>query len=1192
MKDYLKRLARGIFRYDDAQIIIDKNEIKAEVPEDSVMSLSFSYSAGQAVKGVIWSSNDRVTINDNMFSGTEGTIEYQVDCTGMYNGDTLTGTFDVVSSAGEYQITYEFGCVLKSLETSIGQAATLYDFTNLAQKAPEEAERIYIDDRFKKTFLRGDDTLKCLYDMFSMNTNEAEAIEEFLVSAHQKEPVKLSIDSTLNQCDVSEDETGYSLMINKSTWGYTDISVKAQPSFVTVDNESEFLTADGDISRKMLTTEDFTGSMCELGYMVKRDRLHAGINYGRISLSTFNQMLKHDVTAVCVVDDAEAESVNPYRQHRTIIMDITRCYLSYRMKKISSGEWIETTNKLIEKLRGYGTDTPYYKLIQAQVMIAMGQADECEWLLESARSDINTDNVVLYCYYLYVSSLAKKDATYTAQACDIIRKYYENSCDDWRVLWFLFYIDKQFNHNQSVKLIRIKDAYQAGCNSPVMYFEALHILNTQPVLLRVLNRFELQAIIYGCRNGIIEESLAKHIAELIGSERVASFKMISIMNYIYKQYETDENLNVLCSQMIRNGMYGKECLAIYEKAILRGLRITRLYEYYIKSISRDRYVRLPKIVLMFFAYDSGLDYTDKAYLYADIITNESENHEVYDSYRPHIEQFGYEQLKLGNVDDNLLVIYRHIWDAKLIDPSTAPNILKLMFTYRIRVYSGNMENVLVKHKELKKVERYSIKDGLAYIPMYTKGSSLVFEDNNGHLHKDTIDYEKEKVLDDTSLLNNIIELKIDNEYFNFYRFEAGHAIEQDNQAMIDNALALSRLNGVEEDELSVLNSWIIGYYNEFFEGDDFAEHLKNIRKENLCIDDAVRLTEVCIRNDQFADAKELIEQYGYSRISANLLFRYVRHQLECLNDMPDESLIGISYHVFAAKKYNEEVLGFMSDYFNGNNEQMYELWKACENFKVDCVRLEERLIAQALFTGEHNGRLTEVFTSYYAKGGNKLIIDAYIAYNSFLYFVKNKKANDIVFTAICDRLDSERDIQDICKLALLKHWSTRVSELSDRQIGVASKLIGELCKENKCFEFFKKFSHVLALPYNILDQTIVEYYGNPEAKVSVHYRFGSEDKEHTELMTVCGGVFVKSFTCFYGENLTYYFIEEYKNKVVQSQVYNITCNTINTEGNNGRFDYINDMLASRELHDIATMRKLMHGYCVQNYVMEQYFKPL
>lgn len=1173
MKDYLKRLARGIFKYDDVTISMDDSLIQTDICENSVTDMSFSFKAGEQIKGIIWSSNERVILKDNMFSGTEISMEYQVDSTGMYDGDVLAGTFDIVSSAGEYQLAYEFKCIVKPYDTVDGSIGTLYEFTNLVQKQPEEAARVYRDERFKDTMLRGDDTLKSLYDILAMNISEPEAIEELLVAAHQKEPVKLSIDSDINRC-LSKEDDGHSLIINRSTWGYTDIDVSVDAPFILTDTDN-------------VKGEDFTGSMYEMDYLIRKAAFHGGTNYGSIRLDTFNQSLRHDIY---VTEHNERENSN--RHHRAIIIEITRCYLDYRMKKISSGEWLERTNKLIERLRGVGEDTPYYKLIQAQVMISMGQTDECGWLLDSARSEITPDNVILYCYYLYVSSLAKRDASYTQQASRIILGFYENGYDDWRILWFLFYIDKQFNHNQSVKLTRIKDIYQAGCCSPVMYYEAVRILNSQPVLLRVLNRFEIQVLLFGCRNGIIEEPLARQTAELIAAERVASVKMLEIMKQIYAAYETDENLNVLCSQMIRNGLYGSDCLEIYKKAVLRGLRITRLYEYYIKSLDRSTYVQLPKMVLMFFAYDSGLDNRDKAYLYADVLTNESGNVEIMDSYRPHIEQFGYEQLKQGNVDDNLVVIYKHIWNERLVDEFSAGFMLKLMFMYRVRIYSDSIDNVIVKHKEIRQVDKYPVRDGMAFVPMYTKGCSIAFEDSKGHFHKDTIEYEKEKVLEDASLMDRLLAVRVNDEYFNFYRFEAGTAIGQSSDDILETAIGLKGLSNVEPETKKTLNSWIIQYYNSFYEGDDFAECLKNIDRAELDATDAVRLTESCIRHDLFTDAKSLIEQYGYSGISAELLFRYARHEIEILGNTPEQNLVDITFIVFAAKKYNEQILTFMSEFFNGTNEQMYELWRACENFGVDNTELSERMIAQALFTGEHNGRLTEVFTAYYAKGGSRLIVDAYIAYNSFLYFVKHKKANEIVFTAICDKLERDREVQDICKLALLKYWSFKPSELTEKQCETVSRLLGELCKENKCFEFFKNYRDVVALPYNMLDQTIVEYYGNPQAKVSVHYRMAGSDEEYTELMTVCGGVFVKSFTCFYGESLSYYFTEEYKNKTKQSQVYNLTCSSINTEGNSGRFDYINDMLASRELHDITTMRKLMHGYSVQDYVTRQYFKPL
>ena len=69
-----------------------------------------------------------------------------------------------------------------------------------------------------------------------------------------------------------------------------------------------------------------------------------------------------------------------------------------------------------------------------------------------------------------------------------------------------FYLSTD-SDNKSIRLVRIKDVINSGCISPVMYIEAMNIINAQPVLLRVLNQFEMQVINYGCRNDIISESL-------------------------------------------------------------------------------------------------------------------------------------------------------------------------------------------------------------------------------------------------------------------------------------------------------------------------------------------------------------------------------------------------------------------------------------------------------------------------------------------------------------------------------------------------------------------------------------------------------------------------------------------------------------------------------------------------------------
>ena len=46
------------------------------------------------------------------------------------------------------------------------------------------------------------------------------------------------------------------------------------------------------------------------------------------------------------------------------------------------------------------------------------------------------------------------------------------------------------------------------------------------------------------------------------------------------------------------------------------------------------------------------------------------------------------------------------------------------------------------------------------------------------------------------------------------------------------------------------------------------------------------------------------------------------------------------------------------------------------------------------------------------------------------------------------------------------------------------------------------------------------------------------------------------------------------------------------EGDNkGRFDAINECLASEELRDMVTLKKLMESYAVEDYVTKQLFVP-
>ena len=55
--------------------------------------------------------------------------------------------------------------------------------------------------------------------------------------------------------------------------------------------------------------------------------------------------------------------------------------------------------------------------------------------------------------------------------------------------------------------------------------------------------------------------------------------------------------------------------------------------------------------------------------------------------------------------------------------------------------------------------------------------------------------------------------------------------------------------------------------------------------------------------------------------------------------------------------------------------------------------------------------------------------------------------------------------------------------------------------------------------------------------------------------------------------------------------YNILYDNLNDGDNKGRFDAINECLASEELRDMVTLKKLMESYAVEDYVTKQLFVP-
>ena len=341
----------------------------------------------------------------------------------------------------------------------------------------------------------------------------------------------------------------------------------------------------------------------------------------------------------------------------------------------------------------------------------------------------------------------------------------------------------------------------------------------------------------------------------------------------------------------------------------------------------------------------------------------------------------------------------------------------------------------------------------------------------------------------------------------------------------------------------------------------------------------------------YSQAYEIASIYGCCMAKAAKLLKMTDYILTNVSDGHSQIIDEVTQYIFRHNIYNEPVLAYMCEYYNGTNDEMYAVWKAAVNYNVNVLHMSERILAQMMYTGVHTGRFTEVFADYYSKIPDMLIVKAYLSYNSQFYLLRQKKANDIVFRVIEECMGDGYGLPECCYVAWLKNLSRNPVALREdtSEKELAQSVLNELCEHDRIYGFFKKFKGILDLPYNMQGLTIVEYIADPDDKVSLTYSINGADRLVQVMKSNEWGIFTCRFNLFYGDSLEYTFIVNDSNEQASTEPVVCEYKDIPSENTDGRIDMLNDCLASRQQHDLTTLRKLMYSYCVEEYVTREMF---
>ncbi|MCR5468581.1 MAG: DUF5717 family protein, partial [Lachnospiraceae bacterium] len=330
MRKRIRELAHGKIAYKNSSLIMSQDKINLEVLEGGMVSGEFSFHSetDDVVRGNVYSSMPRMECLTPVFDGRKITIRYEFNSSGLNEGDVLKGDFFIVSDHGEYNLSFAVSVLNPRAGSSVGNIKNLDDFVNLYKDYSGEAVKIFYSSYFHHVIKNEDEHIRNLYDALKGPNRGTSNIEEFLVESGLKKSIELYCPRREFEYNSLTDNCSEIVEISRNTWGCVSIKINSDAPFI-------------EFSKDVITEADFIGMTCYLPMVICADKMHPGVNFGRIILKS--NLWQTEVTVSASADSDTRYVKTPEDHRKAICIELGHLYTDYRLGKIVTGRWSENS---------------------------------------------------------------------------------------------------------------------------------------------------------------------------------------------------------------------------------------------------------------------------------------------------------------------------------------------------------------------------------------------------------------------------------------------------------------------------------------------------------------------------------------------------------------------------------------------------------------------------------------------------------------------------------------------------------------------------------------------------------------------------------------------------------------------------------------------------------------------------------
>ena len=1173
------QIAAGRFNGTKPILAFSEETIDLSVIEGRSEAGSFVIESTNQIKicGIVYSTNPRMECLNPHFEGEKVRIRYQFNSKGLTEGDACEGKFVIVCNQIEYSLSFCARITRLYAEASTGAVKSLDDFTRLAASNWDEAYHLFYNRNFLNTIPYDNVYERLTYEGFACARPSGQNMEEFLIGVNKKKPVSISVDKSEEIFMASKEPQSGCFTITKDNWGYTEIRLRTDCEFIK-------------LSKPVLTHDDFIGKTYLYEYIIDASAMHAGRNFGRIYIDGVYQSFTIDITAGVRDDDGSISGIAVTKDIKECMVGIMELYTSFRLKRIVTGVWANETISILNHLHALMPDEHMYELMKAQAFIINRQRQEAKWILDDFKHSNPDKKAPIWGYYLYLMTLLEREPSYIDNMTHEVELIFYENPDSVLLFWVLLFLRNQYFDDNAGKLKDIKYWVLRGCSSPYLYIEAYYLISQDPYLIKELSVFELRILSWAVKKKALTKELAGAIFEAVDLAGGFDNRVYELLTAAYEICPEAEYVGIICSYLIK-GHKNDTCFhKWFELGIENKLRLTGLYESYLITMDDRQISPVPKIIQMYFSYDNKLPYRKLAVLYNNIIAAKETEPEVYHKYRKAMGRFAMDQAQLRHIDDNLAVLYEDMLELGFINEELSAAFSDIIYTHKLIVFDKRIVRAIIYQNEMKEPQIVPVTDQCAYFELFSNDYVILFEDSRGYRYVKSISYRLQRLMDAEKYLDRCISLSPDRPQYIVSHFKN----IRDYSDFTKGDLKLFKPVFYSEsfsDSYKAVMGYRILKYCQLHDYEDYVRpFLQSIDFDILQKDARKYLIDMLVSNRLYEKAYDMAMEYGIDMLAAASQVVLCENALK-VQHVDDDFMVQLAISAFKTGKYSDLVLKYLCENYTGPTDELINLWHAADKFSISCMKLDERILEQGIYTQIEPEKISDIFLEYYKRAGNDKLILAYISLVAHGYLHSGRCKADFIFDIIEKRFIGNRTLNDACQLALLKHFAEK-TDITQAELEIEDTLLKYYIYNNMYFDFFARLDYRLLEKYFIYDKAFLQYESTPGAHVVLHYSRDEDGEEFNseDMVEMYDGIYVKTFVIFFGELIRYYITEEHDNSIEVKESNRLTCNNIPGDNDHSRYNLINEMIISDTLSDETTLKSNIDEYKRLDAATKQLFK--